>query len=171
MSTGIHQEHLPLTPSTNNSPTTHTLSLDTSNHPLNSPSIVIGSDSHEIPSNGIFRWASLRRITRKIYSAPKKSHPTAIISSANSSANTILGLPTVIATSGVIVVGTAKGWAMVFDYASNLKTVLGSDVIGRDAGAVSALSISPIILSLPLAISWVISISTISPSRTNLPGR
>jgi hypothetical protein len=63
---------------------------------------------------------------------PRRLHPSTIISSANSPSNTLLGLPTVIATSGVIVVGTAKGWAMVFDYASNLKCVLGSDAVGKD---------------------------------------
>ncbi|PLW35750.1 hypothetical protein PCASD_20636 [Puccinia coronata f. sp. avenae] len=105
--------------------------------PKQSPLIILGSDSQEIPSSsGIFRWASLRRITQKIYLAPKRHHPTSIVSSTSSSSNTILGLPT------VIVVGTAKGWVMVFDYASNLKFVLGSDVVGRDAGAVLALSIS-----------------------------
>ncbi|PLW35381.1 hypothetical protein PCASD_15514 [Puccinia coronata f. sp. avenae] len=110
--------------------------------PKQSPSIILGSDSQEIPSSsGIFRWASLRRITQKIYSAPKTHHSTSIVSSTSSSSNTILGLPTVIAASGVIVVGTAKGWVMVFDYASNLKFVLGSEVVGGDAGAVSALSI------------------------------
>lgn len=106
------------------------------------PSVILESDPQATSSSGIFRWASLRRISQRIYSIPKRLHPTTIISSTNSTSNTILGLPTVIAASGVIVIGTAKGWVMVFDYASNLKCVLGSDAVVRDAGAVSALSIS-----------------------------
>ncbi|KAG0140880.1 hypothetical protein CROQUDRAFT_99492 [Cronartium quercuum f. sp. fusiforme G11] len=92
----------------------------------------------EILQTGLFRWASLKRISQKIYPSPKRHHPN----NAPSAANTLLGLPTVIAASGVIVIGTGKGWTMVFDYASNLKCVLGTDLIVRDAGAVSALSIS-----------------------------
>ncbi|KAA1137653.1 Vacuolar protein sorting-associated protein 8 [Puccinia graminis f. sp. tritici] len=126
------------------SPTPSLIDRNISNHSngLQSPSIIVEPDAQEFSSTGIFRWASLRRITQKIYSVPRRLHPSTIVSSANSPSNTLLGLPTVIATSGVIVVGTAKGWAMVFDYASNLKCVLGSDAVVRDAGAVSALSIS-----------------------------
>ncbi|KAI7946088.1 hypothetical protein MJO29_012476 [Puccinia striiformis f. sp. tritici] len=118
---------------------------------LQSPSIIIDGIQEEFSNNnnnnGIFRWASLRRITQKIYSSTvpptrKRLQPSTTLSSLNSPSNTLLGLPTVIATSGVIVVGTAKGWTLVFDYASNLKSVLGSDGVVRDAGAVSALSIS-----------------------------
>ncbi|EGG10747.1 uncharacterized protein MELLADRAFT_33801, partial [Melampsora larici-populina 98AG31] len=90
-------------------------------------SSVIDESTQVQYNTSLFHWASLRRISNKIYPSSKR-HPTAV-TKASSAANTLLGLPTVIAASGVIVIGTAKGWAMVFDYASNLKCVLGTDLI------------------------------------------
>ncbi|WAR61427.1 hypothetical protein PtB15_12B112 [Puccinia triticina] len=133
-----HQSEQPYSPS----PSIVDRNPSTYSNGLQSPSIIIEPDAQEVSASGIFRWASLRRITQKIYSRPRRLLPSTAVSPANSPSNTLLGLPTAIATSGVIVVGTAKGWAMVFDYASNLKCVLGSDAVVRDAGAVSALAIS-----------------------------
>ncbi|XP_062303689.1 vacuolar protein sorting-associated protein 8 homolog isoform X2 [Osmerus eperlanus] len=52
------------------------------------------------------------------------------------------GLPTAIAVSGVIVVGTSHGLALVFDLNQALRLCLGSTATGAEYGAVSALSIN-----------------------------
>ncbi|XP_056903532.1 vacuolar protein sorting-associated protein 8 homolog isoform X2 [Takifugu flavidus] len=52
------------------------------------------------------------------------------------------GLPTAITMSGVIVVGTSHGLALVFDTNQALRLCLGNKATGADYGAVSALSIN-----------------------------
>uniref|UniRef100_A0A3Q2CR45 VPS8 subunit of CORVET complex n=1 Tax=Cyprinodon variegatus TaxID=28743 RepID=A0A3Q2CR45_CYPVA len=52
------------------------------------------------------------------------------------------GLPTAIAMSGVIAVGTSHGLALVFDTNQALRLCLGSKTTGAEFGAVSALSIN-----------------------------
>lgn len=42
-----------------------------------------------------------------------------------------MGVPTVLAVSGIIAVGTSKGWVTVFDFGQNLRGVLGTDAIGK----------------------------------------
>lgn len=63
-----------------------------------------------------FRWTPLRRISGKVFPGSAKT--------------AAMGQPTVLAASGIICVGTAKGWVMVFDYAQTLKCVCGNDAIG-----------------------------------------
>ncbi|KAH9810249.1 Golgi CORVET complex core vacuolar protein 8-domain-containing protein [Melampsora americana] len=138
-----HRLRSPLSPTSDlisrNSSISHLYDLNEASSSQMTSSVI--DESTQVQYNtGLFHWASLRRISSKIYPNPKRN-PTSL-TKASSAANTLLGLPTVIAASGVIVIGTAKGWAMVFDYASNLKCVLGTDLIVRDAGAVSSLAIS-----------------------------
>ncbi|CAB1327464.1 unnamed protein product, partial [Coregonus sp. 'balchen'] len=52
------------------------------------------------------------------------------------------GLPTAVTVSGVIVVGTSHGLALVFDLNQALRLCLGSTTTGAEYGAVSALSIN-----------------------------
>ncbi|XP_014846587.1 PREDICTED: vacuolar protein sorting-associated protein 8 homolog isoform X2 [Poecilia mexicana] len=52
------------------------------------------------------------------------------------------GLPTAIAMSGVIAVGTSHGLALVFDTNQALRLCLGNKTTGAEFGAVSALSIN-----------------------------
>lgn len=52
------------------------------------------------------------------------------------------GLPTAVTVSGVIVVGTSHGLALVFDLNQALRLCLGSTATGAEYGAVSALSIN-----------------------------
>ncbi|XP_056291216.1 vacuolar protein sorting-associated protein 8 homolog isoform X2 [Pseudoliparis swirei] len=52
------------------------------------------------------------------------------------------GLPTAITVSGVIVVGTSHGLALVFDTNQALRLCLGTKATGAEFGAVSALSIN-----------------------------
>ncbi|KAJ8003390.1 hypothetical protein DPEC_G00147830 [Dallia pectoralis] len=52
------------------------------------------------------------------------------------------GLPTALTVSGVIVVGTSHGLALVFDLNQALRLCLGSTATGAEYGAVSALSIN-----------------------------
>ncbi|MBW0497198.1 hypothetical protein O181_036913 [Austropuccinia psidii MF-1] len=93
-------------------------------------------DSKNSSNHNFFGWTSLNRISKKIYRNLKPNN------NPNSASNSNFGLPTVTATSGLIVIGTSKGWVMVFDYASNLKFILGSESIVKEAGSVSSLSIS-----------------------------
>ncbi|KAK2848630.1 hypothetical protein Q5P01_008464 [Channa striata] len=52
------------------------------------------------------------------------------------------GLPTAIAVSGVIAVGTSHGLALVFDTNQALRLCLGTKTTGAEFGAISALSIN-----------------------------
>ena len=61
-----------------------------------------------------FRWTPLRRISGSVFSGKSAT----------------MGQPTVLAASGIICIGTAKGWVMVFDYAQTLRCVCGNDAIG-----------------------------------------
>lgn len=63
----------------------------------------------------------------RIYPPPPQSG-SALASSTQSS---MLGAPTVLAVSGLVAVGTAKGWAMVFDFNQNLRCVCGTEGIGE----------------------------------------
>jgi len=78
-----------------------------------------------------FRWTPLRKISNRVFSsatATRNQYESGVANSVN-----ILGPPTVIAASGVICVGTSKGWTMVFDYAQSLKCICGNDAICRSA--------------------------------------
>lgn len=67
-----------------------------------------------------FKWSPLRRISQRIYPP---------ISSLKNGTQSI-GVPTVLAVSGIIAVGTTKGWVMIFDFAQNLRCMCGSELIG-----------------------------------------
>lgn len=48
-----------------------------------------------------------------------------------------MGVPTVLAVSGVVAVGTDKGWVGVFDFGQNLKCVCGTEAIGQSVVNIS----------------------------------
>lgn len=109
-----------------------------------------GKDGTTEFGEGIFRWSSLRKITKRLF-PPPTSVPKGVTGangsagpgpSSGASSSSVLGQPTVVAASGVIVVGTAKGWTTVFDYGSNLKSVLGTEAIVKECGGVTSLAIS-----------------------------
>lgn len=41
-----------------------------------------------------------------------------------------MGAPTVMAVSGIVAVGTSKGWCLVFDFGQNLRCICGTEGIG-----------------------------------------
>ncbi|KAG9304504.1 hypothetical protein G9A89_020068 [Geosiphon pyriformis] len=75
-----------------------------------------------------FKWAPLNKISDHLYS-------TSVRQSA--------GLPTVLAVSGVIAIGTTRGLILVYEKTKqNLKCVLGTTTDALEHGAVTALAIS-----------------------------
>lgn len=70
-----------------------------------------------------FKWSPLRRVSTRLYQ-PKTANSTA------QQPELIMGLPTVVAVSGVIAVGTDKGWVGIFDFGQNLRSVCGTEAIG-----------------------------------------
>lgn len=75
-----------------------------------------------------FKWSSLRRVSSRVY--PPVSKAGIGFTSAGAATASLMGVPTVMAVSGVIAVGTSKGWAMVFDFGQNLRCVCGTEAIG-----------------------------------------
>ncbi|KAK4700735.1 vacuolar protein sorting-associated protein 8, partial [Phenoliferia sp. Uapishka_3] len=104
------------------------------------------SSSERTPSPTI-KWTPLRRISTRLHSPTAKAGPG--FTPAGATAAGLLGTPTVLAVSGIIAVGTSKGWVMVFDFGQNLRCVCGTEAIGnhfalgaKEAGAVTAVAIS-----------------------------
>ena len=58
----------------------------------------------------VVRWTKLKKITNQSFSEQAKRN---------------LGIPTCIAISATIAVGTSKGLVLVFDYGQNLKSIVG----------------------------------------------
>ncbi|RHZ52600.1 hypothetical protein Glove_460g50 [Diversispora epigaea] len=74
-----------------------------------------------------FKWNPLNKISEHLYS-PSVSQNA--------------GLVTVLAVSGIIAVGTTRSLIMVYDYAQNLKCLLGNTANAIEHGSVTALAIS-----------------------------
>lgn len=140
-------------------------------HDLPTPSDLLSTDDPTSPgpasSSGIapsetFKWSPLRRVSTRIY--PPTAKGGVGFTPAGAAAASLMGVPTVMAVSGIIAVGTSKGWLMVFDFGQNLRCVCGTEAIGaprtldvakgatadlflsvsaaKDAGPVSAVAIS-----------------------------
>jgi hypothetical protein len=91
-----------------------------------SPSDLVVSDIPETPTQALqdgspLRWTPLRRISAKVYASGNRSQA--------------LGQPTVLAASGLVCIGTQKGWVMVYDYSQTLKCVCGTEAIGSFCSA------------------------------------
>ncbi|GAA6005757.1 hypothetical protein JCM11491_003997 [Sporobolomyces phaffii] len=85
------------------------------------------------------KWSPLKRISSRILPSPPPlngSGPLGVGIGNNQ------GAPTVMAVSGIIVVGTTKGWTMVFDFGQNLRCICGTEAISKECGAVTAVAIS-----------------------------
>lgn len=83
-----------------------------------------------VDGNKSFKWVSLSKITQRLRI------------NRSGTRESLLGMATVMKASGIICIGTAKGWAMVFDYSQTLRCVCGNDATVKQSGAVSALAIS-----------------------------
>ncbi|GAA5896988.1 hypothetical protein JCM5296_002675 [Sporobolomyces johnsonii] len=90
------------------------------------------------PPTRTIKWSSLKRISSRLYLPAGQGG----VSHAEAMAKSAMGTPTVMAVSGVVAVGTSKGWVMVFDFGQNLRCVCGTEGIAKEAGAVTALAIS-----------------------------
>ncbi|EEH16061.2 hypothetical protein PABG_06148 [Paracoccidioides brasiliensis Pb03] len=75
----------------------------------------------------VVRWTKLRKITGQAFSEVGKRN---------------FGQPKCIAVSTTIVIGTAKGIILVFDYQQNLKTIIGPGTKAIECGPVTSLAIS-----------------------------
>jgi hypothetical protein len=74
-----------------------------------------------------FKWTPLKKISDHL-------HSEAVRHSG--------GLPTVMAVSGVIAIGTTRGLVLVYDYSQNLRCILGDESQSSDAGPVTSIAIS-----------------------------
>lgn len=92
------------------------------------PSSPAATEAGKAPSD-TFKWSVLRRLSSRIY--PPISKGGVGFTSASATQAGLLGVPTVMAVSGVVAVGTSKGWVMVFDFGQNLRCVCGTEAIGK----------------------------------------
>jgi hypothetical protein len=83
------------------------------------------------PSTETFKWSSLKRISSRIY--PPISKGGVGFTPAGATAAGLMGVATVMAVSGIIAVGTSKGWVMVFDFGQNMRCVCGTEAIGASS--------------------------------------
>jgi hypothetical protein len=65
------------------------------------------------------KWSTLRKATALIYPTGEESE------------RGMIGLPTVLAVNGIIVIGTDRGWVGIFDFAQNLISICGTEAIGK----------------------------------------
>ncbi|KAK9899037.1 hypothetical protein P389DRAFT_158303 [Cystobasidium minutum MCA 4210] len=82
------------------------------------------------------KWTTLRRLSQRLFSHPSNNGKgVGVISDT--------GTPTCLAVSGgLIVVGTDKGWTMIYDYSQSLKAIAGNDEIAKSCGRVTAVALS-----------------------------
>ncbi|GAA5929442.1 CORVET complex membrane-binding subunit VPS8 [Sporobolomyces koalae] len=104
----------------------------------------------EAPSNGppstasphqpavkTIKWSPLKRISSRLSPPTTAGTGTGLGVGIGSQ-----GSPTVMAVSGIIAIGTTKGWCLVFDFGQNLRCVCGTEAIVKECGAVTAVAIS-----------------------------
>lgn len=83
-----------------------------------------------------FKWTVLKRLSQRLFSLPSNNGKGAAVIAEP-------GSPTCLAVSGgLIVVGSTKGWTMIYDYSQSLKAIAGNEDISKQCGPVSALAIS-----------------------------
>ncbi|PGH31006.1 hypothetical protein GX50_06210 [[Emmonsia] crescens] len=97
-----------------------------------STSHILSSPTPDLPESPatpweVVRWTKLRKITGQAFSEVGKRN---------------FGQPTCIAISTAIVMGTAKGIIMVFDYQQNLRAIIGPGTKAVESGPITALAIS-----------------------------
>ncbi|KAF2682583.1 hypothetical protein K458DRAFT_52281 [Lentithecium fluviatile CBS 122367] len=75
----------------------------------------------------VVRWTKLKKITGQVFSEVGKRN---------------FGRPTCLAVAAALVVGTSKGFILVFDYQQVLKSIIGPGTKAIECGPVTALAIS-----------------------------
>lgn len=80
------------------------------------------------------KWSSLKRISARVYPQSGATAGAAALSQAEQIAKSAMGQPTVMAVSGLIAIGTTKGWVLVFDFGQNLRCVCGTEGNGALTG-------------------------------------
>ncbi|GAA5986914.1 hypothetical protein JCM5350_000362 [Sporobolomyces pararoseus] len=83
------------------------------------------------------KWSPLKRISSRIVPPQTSTNGASLGVGIGSQ-----GSPTVMAVSGIIVIGTTKGWTMVFDFGQNLRCICGTEAIAKECGQVTAVAIS-----------------------------
>jgi hypothetical protein len=82
-----------------------------------------------VGSSNALRWTPLPKISARVMQARQRGGTDSPSTRLNAAPQ--LGQPTVLAANGIICIGTARGWVMVFDFAQVLKCVCGNEVLGR----------------------------------------
>lgn len=85
------------------------------------------------PPARTIKWSSLKRLSGRLYPSSVAGNGGA----AEQMARGAMGSPTVMAVSGLVAVGTSKGWVLVFDFGQNLRCVCGTEAIGTSLPVVS----------------------------------
>ncbi|KAF1997463.1 hypothetical protein P154DRAFT_565369 [Amniculicola lignicola CBS 123094] len=75
----------------------------------------------------VVRWTKLKKITGQVFSEVGKRN---------------FGRPTCLSVAASLVVGTSKGFVLVFDYQQTLKSIIGPGTKAVECGPVTALAIS-----------------------------
>ncbi|KAI9710271.1 MAG: Vacuolar protein sorting-associated protein 8 [Bogoriella megaspora] len=75
----------------------------------------------------VVRWTKLRKISGQVFSEVGKRN---------------FGRPTCFSVSASLVIGTSKGYILVFDYQQVLKVIIGSGTPAAESGSVTSLAIS-----------------------------
>ncbi|RBQ92381.1 hypothetical protein VDGD_01007 [Verticillium dahliae] len=94
-----------------------------------SSQIIFSKDDTEVqtPPWEVVRWTKLKKMNSQAFSEAGKRN---------------FGVPTCIAVSASIVLGTSKGIILMFDYNQNLKTILGPGTKAVESGAITSIAIS-----------------------------
>ncbi|GAA5837898.1 hypothetical protein JCM11251_004692 [Rhodosporidiobolus azoricus] len=98
----------------------------------------LGLEGESLPPTRAVKWSSLRRIATRVF----PSSSGAGVSQAEQMAKSAMGQPTVMAISGLVAIGTNRGWVLVFDFSQNLRCICGTEAIAKDCGAVTAIAVS-----------------------------
>ncbi|KAH8733071.1 Golgi CORVET complex core vacuolar protein 8-domain-containing protein [Phaeosphaeriaceae sp. PMI808] len=85
-----------------------------------------GADTPQAPWE-VVRWTKLKKITRQVFSEVGKRN---------------FGRPTCLNVAASLVIGTSKGFILVFDYQQVLKSIIGPGTKAIECGAVTSIAIS-----------------------------
>ncbi|KAF2270749.1 hypothetical protein CC78DRAFT_564066 [Lojkania enalia] len=104
-------------------------SVESTSTPDDTPSVQHQSDESDTPQApwDVVRWTKLKRITGQVFSEVGKRN---------------FGRATCLNVAASLVVGTSKGFILVFDYQQVLKSIIGPGTKAVECGPVTALAIS-----------------------------
>ena len=89
-----------------------------------------GPEENVKPPPRTVKWSPLKRISSRAFPHTGGTAGAAALSQAELIARSAMGQPTVMAVSGLIAIGTTRGWVLVFDFGQNLRCVCGTEAIG-----------------------------------------